>query len=62
MVDVHPVGMVGDLDDVFAAEVAAALELPGVIPWFVLGVSGGHLGLDVGPRAGTLREAGWSHG
>ena len=62
VVYVHPVGVVGDPDDILTAEVAAALELPGVVPGFVLPVGEGHLGLDVGPRSGVWGEAGWGHG
>ena len=59
VVYVHLIGVVGDLNDVFTAEVAAALELPGCVPGFVLlSVSGGHLGLDVGPGSGGLVGSG----
>ena len=53
MVDVHLIGVVGDLYDVFTTEVAAALELAWGVPGLVLLVGGGHLGEDVGPGAGV---------
>ena len=58
VVDVHPVGIVGDLNDVFATEVATTLELAWGVPGFVLGVGGGHLGLDVGPGSGVGGKGG----
>ena len=62
VVDVHLIGLVGYLYHVLPTEVAAALELAGRVPGFVLLVGRGHLGAHVGPGSRVSGEVGWGHG